>query len=98
MAAAPSKVHADGVRTTKRYAALPIGRTARIAFEIDAIRAGCSRAAQTVVRKKPLDEAELEECARLDDALAQAHRLLKSTVRSIMLSRISRRSRRSKAK
>ncbi len=48
--------------------------------------------------KKPLDEMELEECARLDDALANAQRVLKQTVRSIMLSRIHRRSRRSRAR
>ena len=41
----------------------------------------------------PLNEAELEECAQLDDALARAHRLLKATVRSIMLSRLKRSSR-----
>ncbi len=68
-----------------------------MAFEIDAIRAECSKAAQSLVKRKPLDEAELEECARLDDALAQAHRLLKYTVRKVMLSRISRRSRKSRA-
>ncbi len=47
--------------------------------------------------KKTLDELELEECARLDDALATAQRLLKRTVRVIMLSRIHRRSRGSRA-
>ncbi len=72
---------------------LPIGRTARIAYEIDAMRADCSQAARAVMKKKPLNEAELEECARLDDALAEAHRLLKTTVRRIMISRLSRRSR-----
>jgi hypothetical protein len=81
------------VRSSKRYSALPIGRTARIAYEIDAMRLACSKAAQALMKKDILDEAELEECARLDDALAQAHRLLKSTVRSVMISRISRRSR-----
>jgi len=72
---------------------MPIGRTARIAYEIDAIRLACSKAAQVIVTNKPLDELELEECARLDDALAQAQRLLKGTVREIMLARLNRRSR-----
>jgi hypothetical protein len=81
------------VRTTKRHAALPIGRTARIAYEIDAMRAGCSKAAQSLMNKKSLDEVELEECARLDDALAHAHRILKCAVRNVMLSRLNRRSR-----
>lgn len=85
--------HPDPVKTSKRHAALPIGRTARIAYEIDAMRATCCRAAQLLTQRKPLDEAELEECAMLDEGLARAHRLLKATVREVMLSRLSRRSR-----
>jgi len=81
------------VRSSKRHAPLPIGRTARIAYEIDSARLACCKAAQSLVDKKSLDEAELEECARLDDALARAQRLLKKTVREIMLSRLNRRSR-----
>ena len=81
------------VKPTKRYTSLPIGPTARIAFEIDATRAACSKVAQMLIDRAPLNEAELEECAQLDDALARAHRLLKATVRSIMLSRLKRSSR-----
>jgi hypothetical protein len=81
------------VKTTKRRAALPIGRTARIAFEIEALRATCCEAARALTRRRPLDEAELEECARLDDALARASRILRGSVRNIMLTRLSRRSR-----
>jgi hypothetical protein len=66
---------------------------ARIAYEIDAMRLACSKAAEALVRRRPIDEMELEECARLDDALAQAHQLLKSTVRSVMIGRLNRRSR-----
>ncbi len=81
------------MRTTKRNAALPIGRTARIAYEIDAMRAACCKAAQVLMSKKHIDETELDECARLDDALANAHRILKRAVRNVMLSRLNRRSR-----
>jgi len=80
------------VRSSKRHATLPIGRTAKIAYDIDTLRLTCSKAAQVLIAQKPLDELELEECARLDDALAQAQRLLKRTVRDIMLSRLHRRS------
>lgn len=80
------------MRSSKRHTALPIGRTARIAYEIDSLRLACSKAAQVLVDKKSPDELELEECARLDDALAQAQRLLKRTVRDVMLSRLNRRS------
>ncbi len=81
------------VKSKKRHITLPIGRAARMAFELDAVRAGCCETASALLKKRSLDEEELEECARLDDALAEAQRLLKSTVRSIMLSRLKRRSR-----
>ncbi len=81
------------MRSTKRQTALPIGRTARIAYEIDAMRAACCRAASVLASKDPVDEAELEECACLDEALAKAHRLLKATVRNVMITRLNRRSR-----
>ena len=57
------------------------------------MRAACSRAAEAALAKDPPDESELEECARLDDGLAQAHRLLKATVRDVMILRLNRRSR-----
>ena len=56
------------------------------------MRAECSRAAQEMLAQSDMNGNEFEECARLDDALAQAHRLLKGHLRSIMLSRISRHS------
>jgi hypothetical protein len=81
------------VRKTKRHATLPIGRAARIAFEIDAMRAECSKAAQILLAKDELDEVEFDECAQLDEAMARAHAILKGAVRNIMLSRIRRKSR-----
>jgi len=78
------------VKSSKGHTTLPIGSTARIAFEIDATRAGCCRVAQSLLSREPVNHAELEDCARLDEALARAHRLLKATVRGIMLSRLKR--------
>ena len=46
-----------------------------------------------MVHKRSLDEIELEECAQLDDALAEAQRVLKYAVRNVMLSRLNRNSR-----
>ncbi len=80
-----------GVKRTQRKAALPIGRTARIAFQIEILRAECCKAAQMVTCEKHFDESELEECAQLDDALARAHRLLKSTIGHIIIARLHRR-------
>lgn len=81
------------MRSTKNYAGLPIGRTARIAYEIDTLRAACSKAAIGLSKQTSMDEAELEECAQLDDALAAAQRILKLSVRNVMLSRLARNSR-----
>jgi hypothetical protein len=86
------------VKKTKRHASLPIGRTARVAFEMDVMRTECCKTANAIMNHKTLDERELDDCARLDDALAQAQRILKATVRSIMLSRIGRKRRGSRAK
>ena len=77
----------------KNKVILPIGRAAQVAFQIEAMRAECCAAAQLITTGTPMDEAELEECARLDDALADAQRLLKSTVADVMISRLKRRSR-----
>jgi hypothetical protein len=81
------------VRANKSKVILPIGRAAHVAFQIEAMRAECCAAAQLLTAEKNLDEAELEECACLDDALGQAQRLLKSTVANVMIARLKRRSR-----
>jgi len=86
------------MKSSKRHATLPIGRTAKLAFEIDIARAACSKAAQIILNQNRVDELELEECARLDDALAHAQRFLKAAVRDILLSRIKRGSRRTRAR
>lgn len=88
-------MQSQGVRSKARKTkvVLPIGRTARLACQIDAMRAECCKAAQTLAEEKVINELELEECARLDDALAQAHNLLKRTVARIIMSRLRRRSR-----
>jgi len=72
---------------------LPIGRMARLVFEIEAIRGECSDVARQILARNPVNEIELEESARIDDALSKAHSYLKSHLRSIMLSRIRRKTR-----
>ena len=49
--------------------------------------------AQVILSRESVNEAELEDCIRLDEALGQAHRLLKAAVRGIMMSRLKRASR-----
>jgi hypothetical protein len=81
------------VISNKSKVNLPIGRAAHVAFQIEALRAECCAAAHLLAGESPLNEAELEECASLDDALAEAQRKLKSTVADVMISRLKRRSR-----
>jgi hypothetical protein len=60
---------------------------------MDSVRGECSKAARVLLKKSPFNEIELEECARIDDAVARSQRLLKTAVRNIMLARLARRSR-----
>jgi hypothetical protein len=57
---------------------------------LDAIRGECAEAAAELLAQPDVDGNEFEECAKLDDAVAQAHRLLKAHLRRIMLARIKR--------
>jgi hypothetical protein len=81
------------MKAKRRKVSLPVGRTVLLAFQINLLREECCQAADKLVRQMPLDEAELDECARLDDALAGAQRLLKFAVTRITLNRLKRRSR-----
>ena len=89
----PPRGHVASVRVNKTKAILPIGRAAHVAFQIEAMRAECCAAARLLANENPLNDEELEECAALDDALADAQRILKSTVAGVMISRLKRRSR-----
>lgn len=61
------------------------------------MRGECCRSARIIIGKPPFDEVELEECAYLEETLARTQAILKHAVRKIMIARIKRRSRRSKA-
>ena len=80
------------MRAKKDKVRLPIGRTARLAMLIETMRSECCAAAAKLMKQRQPDLDELEECARLDDALAHAHRVLKSTVTRVTLARLKRRS------
>lgn len=79
------------MKAKKQKISLPIGRTALLAFQINSLRDECCEAAEKLAKQKPMNEAELDECARLDDALAEAQQLLKYTIGSIASSRLKRR-------
>lgn len=77
----------------KQRTPLPLGRAALLALQLNSLRDECCEAAEKLCRQKKINESELDECARLDDALAEAQRVLKSAVASIAESRLRRRSR-----
>ena len=62
---------------------LPLEYAAQIAFELNSMRRECSEFAMRLLSRRPLDEANLEECARLDEALARAHMVLCSALNRI---------------
>ena len=80
------------MKKKKQKVSLPIGRTALLAFQMNSLRDECCEAAEKMLQQKPVNEAELEECARLDDALAAAQQVLKAAVGRIAFSRLMRRS------
>ncbi|HEX4265538.1 MAG TPA: hypothetical protein VH597_14475 [Verrucomicrobiae bacterium] len=80
------------MKSKKSKISLPIGRTALLAFQLNSLRDECCEAADKMLRQTQVNEAELEECARLDDALAEAQRVLKTVVGQIAFSRLKRRS------
>jgi hypothetical protein len=67
----------------KKPMMLPLEYTAQIVFELHSIRRECSQFASRLMRQRPLNERGLEECARLDDALASAHCVLRHAVDAI---------------
>ncbi len=72
--------------------AIPLDYAAEITFELCLMRDECMNAARAMVSQTPLDETALDECARLDEAIALAHRTLQATLKSIQRSRALRES------
>jgi hypothetical protein len=69
---------------------LPLEYAAQIAFELHSMRRECSEFAGRLMSKRPLNERGLDQCARLDDALAQAHGILQNALDSIKVSQHKR--------
>ncbi len=59
-------------------------------FEIYLMRGDCCLAAQALLSEQPVDQAAVEDCARLDDTLAKTYRSLQATVRAIQRRRSRR--------
>lgn len=63
---------------------------AELAFEMSALREECGKTAELIARTQPLNEAVMEECARLDDALNIAQTTIVEMLRQIRNSRLER--------
>jgi len=78
------------MESPEKSSTLPLDYAAELAFELHMMRGECCEAATEIVAHPPVDLGELEECARLDDALARAHRLLQHTINGIKQRRAHR--------
>jgi hypothetical protein len=67
---------------------LPLEYAAQLVFELHSMRRECSEFASHLLTQQNVDENDLEECARLDDALARASRVLRDGLDRIRFDRI----------
>jgi hypothetical protein len=70
---------------------LPLEYAAQIVFELHSMRRECSEFASHLLSQPNTTERDLEDCARLDDALARASRLLRTALESVQVDRNKRR-------
>ena len=68
------------MKSPNQPGSLPLDYAAEIAFELHLLRAECSQAARELTSQRPLDESALEDCARLDEALAKAHAIVQAAI------------------
>ena len=80
----------NSMKSFEQPAKLPLESVSEIAFEIHLLRSEFSDAAWRLMNRASLDEAALEECAVIDDALAEAKRILEVAVARVRLSRKKR--------
>ncbi len=70
------------MKSSEQSLALPLDYASELSFELHLMRGECSEAARKLMAHHPVDEKGLEDCAVLDDALAQAKRLLDCALES----------------
>ena len=81
------------MKSSQKSGSLPLDYVAEIALEMHLLRGECSQVARNLVSQRSLDENALEECARLDDALARAHAHVQAAIARIKRVRSKRRPR-----
>lgn len=83
----------EAVKAPDTHTAKLLDRTVDLMFRIYMIRGECSAAAQAILKKKGNQSSAVEDCARIDDALARVYQSLQSTVRTVQRSRARKRRR-----
>ena len=78
--ASTGKPDAVVVKAEPKYTRALIDQGADLLFEMYLLRGDCCQAAQALTRNSSLDHRALEDCAQLDDSLAQAFRILQATL------------------
>lgn len=68
-----------------------LDNTVELMFKIFLLRGECSETARAILTSQPLDEAALEDCARIDDTLATVYSSLQRAIRTVHKSRARRR-------
>ena len=82
--------HARAVKRPEKPTAHLLDHAVDVMFRIYLMRGDCSAAARALLSQPNIDEAALEDCARLDDALAEAYRDLQNAIRNIQRARARR--------
>ncbi len=78
------------MKTSDSSCSIPLASASEIALDLCLLRDECAAAALCLTEQVPLDEAALEDCACLDDALDKAHTALQAALKKIQYSRIAR--------
>jgi hypothetical protein len=66
---------------------LPLEYAAQIVYELHSMRRECSEFASRLLSQPNTTERDLEDCARLDEALARASQVLRAALEGIKMER-----------
>jgi len=71
------------MQMNRRALTLPLEYVSELAFEMHLMRGECGDLARQLLNQPRADERLLDECAQLEEALAEAHRVLHSVTARI---------------
>ncbi len=86
----PRELRKLGPVEPERPTAILLEQAVDLLFEMYLLRGDCSAAAQSLLKQRKVDEALVEDCARLDDTLSRSYKALQRTIRGIQRARARR--------